>query len=657
MANLRRSPFTDEIEQMDPPRKFSPPHFTLFKGDEDADRHLIYYLFKLEILEQVGNDNFTSKGFHNWKKKCRLRVHVGGPNSAHNQALLHCEALMKQGLSFRGHDESEDSNNKGNFLELLKFLADHNEGIKDVVFKNAPENLKLTSLEIQKDLVYAVACETTNAIMFDIGDVTFFSVLVDESRDVLVKEQMAVVLHYVNTNGQVVERFMGIKHVPNTTAFSLKEAIDQFFSINGLSISRLHGQDYDGASNMQGEFHGLKTLILKENESAFFIHCFAHQLQLALVAVAKNHIQIGSFFCMVNKVVTIVGASYKCQDMVRERQQAKVMEAIQNYELLSGQGLNQETSLKRASDTRWDSHYGTLVSLINMFSSVIEVLEMIVEDGVSLDQRGEADILLNLLQSFDFVSSLFLMKEILGITNVLSHALQKKGLDIVSAMALVKACKQQLQAMRANGWDAWLDKVSSFCGKHDIDIPDMNDIFVARGRSRHKVENLTNLHHYHVDLNVIDKQLQELNSRFNETSTELLLCVACLSPDDSFSAFDIEKLVRLAQFYPKDFSDMELTLLEDELKNYIFDMRLHNEFSALKGINSLAQKLVETKRDRQYPLVYLLVKLVLILPVATALVERAFSVMKIVKNPHRSRMGDQWLNDSLVVYIEKELRH
>ncbi|KAM2249533.1 hypothetical protein ACFXTI_004163 [Malus domestica] len=249
------------------------------------------------------------------------------------------------------------------------------------------------------------------------------------------------------------------------------------------------------------------------------------------------------------------------------------------------------------------------------------------------------------------------MKEILGITNVLSHALQKKDLDIVSAMALVKACKQQLQAMRDNGWDDWLDKVSSFCGKHDIDISDMNDIFVAQGRSRRKVENLTNLHHYRVDLfiDVIDKQLQELNSRFNETSTKLLLYVACLSLDDSFLAFDIEKLVRLAQFYPKDFSDMELTLLEDELKNYIFYMRLHNEFSVLKDINSLAQKLVETKRDRHYPLVYLLVKLALILSVATASVERAFSVMKIVKNPHRNRMGDQWLNDNLVVYIEKEV--
>ncbi|XP_070682484.1 uncharacterized protein [Malus domestica] len=462
-------------------RRFNPKWFDDFPTwlEYSISKNVVFcrscYLFKLEIPDQAGNDNFTSKGFHNWKKKCRLRVHVGGPNSAHNQALLHCEALMnqnqhiqtivhkqsdqaridyrtrlnasldcirfllRQGLAFCGHDESEDSSNKGNFLELLKFIADHNESIKDVVFKNAPENLKLTSPDIQKDLVHAAACETTNAIMFDIGDDAFFSVLVDESRDISVKEQMVVVLRYVNTNRQVVERFVGIKHVPNTTAISLKEAIDQFFSINGLSISRLHGQGYDGASNMRGEFNGLKTLILKENESAFYIHCFAHQLQLALVAVAKNHIQIGSFFCLVNNVVTIVGASCKRRDMVRERQQTKVMEAIQDYELPSGQGLNQETSLKRASDTRWGSHYGTLVSLVNMFSSVIEVLEMIVDDGVSLDQKGEADILLNLLQSFDFVSSLFLMKEILGITNVLSHALQKKDLDIVSAMALVKS--------------------------------------------------------------------------------------------------------------------------------------------------------------------------------------------------------------------------
>jgi hypothetical protein len=30
--------------------------------------------------------------------------------------------LLHQGLAFRGHDESKESSNRGNFIELLKFL-------------------------------------------------------------------------------------------------------------------------------------------------------------------------------------------------------------------------------------------------------------------------------------------------------------------------------------------------------------------------------------------------------------------------------------------------------------------------------------------------------------------------------------------------------
>ena len=42
--------------------------------------------------------------------------------------------------------------------------------------------------------------------------------------------------------------------------------------------------------------------------------------------------------------------------------------------------------------------------------------------------------------------------------------------------------------------------------------------------------------------------------------------------------------------------------------------------------------MVEMKKNVSYPLVYSLVTLALILPLATAIVEKAFSTMNIIKN-------------------------
>ena len=126
----------------------------------------------------------------------------------------------------------------------------------------------------------------------------------------------------------------------------------------------------------------------------------------------------------------------------------------------------------------------------------------------------------------------------------------------------------------------------------------MDDLFMPRGRSRHKTQEINNIHHYRVDLfyAVLDLQLQELNNRFPETNTKLLLCVACLSPRDQFRAFDKQKLIQLAQFYPKDFSSTELLALEDQLENYIAVMRSNIEFSELNGLTDLAQKIVAKKK-------------------------------------------------------------
>ena len=74
-------------------------------------------------------------------------------------------------------------------------MANHNESINEVLQKG-PKNCQLTHHEIQKDIVNAIARETSKAIIKDF-DNWFFSILVDESCDISVKEQMALVLRYV----------------------------------------------------------------------------------------------------------------------------------------------------------------------------------------------------------------------------------------------------------------------------------------------------------------------------------------------------------------------------------------------------------------------------------------------------------------------------
>ncbi|XP_021729320.1 uncharacterized protein LOC110696336 [Chenopodium quinoa] len=185
----------------------------------------------------------------------------------------------------------------------------------------------------------------------------------------------------------------------------------------------------------------------------------------------------------------------------------------------------------------------------------------------------------------------------------------------------------------------------------------MDALYVPQRRSRRFVKKATNLHHFRVEifLGEIDLHLQELDNRFSERSMELLTCMACLSPKDNFSSFDKEKVLKLASYYPEEFSSFDLMTLEGQLDIFMENMHNDERFQNLRDLNSLSMMLVNTKKDKTYPLVYLLIKLMLILPVATASVERVFSVMTYVKSKLRNSMGDQFMNDCLVTFIEKQV--
>ena len=70
---------------------------------------------------------------------------------------------------------------------------------------------------------------------------------------------------------------------------------------------------------MRGAIGGLKTLMLNESPSAYYIHCFAHQIQLTLVAVTSKNDDFAWLFETLNGLLNLVGASCKRKEIIRDQ--------------------------------------------------------------------------------------------------------------------------------------------------------------------------------------------------------------------------------------------------------------------------------------------------------------------------------------------------
>ncbi|KAL8095934.1 hypothetical protein AgCh_037060 [Apium graveolens] len=245
------------------------------------------------------------------------------------------------------------------------------------------------------------------------------------------------------------------------------------------------------------------------------------------------------------------------------------------------------------------------------------------------------------MNNFDFVFYLHLLKNIVGVSNGLSWALYRNDQDIVNTMNPVNATKRLFKKMKETGWESLLNEVVLFFQKHNVDVIDMSQKYVDPRKKLWMIKDLTNDHHYRVNkfIAILDRQIRELDDCFGEIGTKLLLTMSSLDSKNLFEAFDQEKLVRFARLNPTEFSEINLIELEWSLYTYFKDVSHDQRFEELGGILGLAKKIVETGKNIVHPTIYKLLKLALLLPVATAGVERSFSAMNIVKTRLRNRIG------------------
>ena len=115
-------------------------------------------------------------------------------------------------MAFRGNDESENSINRGNYVELIYAFAE-NDGRLAHHLKTSTVFSGLSN-RIQNDLIEAVAEVILTDIRNEIQEAPFIAVEVDKTTDVTQKAQISVVLHYVcQTLYKVKEAFLGFDDV------------------------------------------------------------------------------------------------------------------------------------------------------------------------------------------------------------------------------------------------------------------------------------------------------------------------------------------------------------------------------------------------------------------------------------------------------------
>ena len=202
---------------------------------------------------------------------------------------------------------------------------------------------------------------------------------------------------------------------------------------------------------MRGEWNGLQTLFLKDCPYAYYVHCMAYRLQLALVTASREVKDIHQFFDHLVNIINIVVASSKRNDELQHAQAEQVENMIASNEIETGRCANQIGTLQRAVDTRWGSHFQSICSLIKMFDATCKVINTISEEGANYKQRSDAEGAYQVLTSFEFILILHLMKEIMGITKILCQVLQQHSQDLLNVMHLVSTTKSLIQELRDDG--------------------------------------------------------------------------------------------------------------------------------------------------------------------------------------------------------------
>ena len=327
------------------------------------------------------------------------------------------------------------SDNHGNFLALLNFRIEAGDTVFGEHLSTAARNATYISNTVQNQIINVLADQIRQKIIRKVQAAKWYTVIADEVTDILNKEQLSIVLRYVESDSLMVrEDLVGFTECDTGISVqNLADKITTFLEALGLDLSNLCGQAYDGASNMAGSINGTAAIITAQYPLAIYWHCASHCLNLTVVK-SLELTSVRNMMGIVGRVYHFFAAHPKCQ---------RALEKV----ISDCQPSSTAHKLKDMCRTRWVQRIDAIEIFTSLHQSIVGCMESFCNDSPGLwnadsitDSRG----LQLAITTTDFLCALVITNSCLKYVQALTN-LQSESRDIVSAVREIEAVIMAIQ--------------------------------------------------------------------------------------------------------------------------------------------------------------------------------------------------------------------
>ena len=419
----------------------------------------------------------------------------------------------RQNIALRGHRDSATdlegpqsaSTNHGNFWALLNFRISAGDTHLRDHLHTASRNAMYTSPVIQNQIINILGDTVRDTILRKVRKSLCYTLIADEVTDSSNKEQLCIVLRYVEPESTFIREDLVafLECDTGVTGEALAEKMLGFVTTH-LDPLKMRGQDYDGGGNMSGKTNGAAARITTVYRLALYTHCASHCLNLAVVASIEEP-SVRNMIGILNRVSIFFSAHPK--------RQKKLEEAIHNT-----QPESKVVNLKDLCRTRWLERIDAVDRMKRLHSSIVACFETISAEGRhkwSAESVTDVSTLLLAITTTEFITALVITNECLHYLLGLTRSLQQEAKDIVRAMSELTTLTTTLKEVRENVdsyHSEWFEEVSKMCTEVGT-TPSMPRI-CGRHRASTPASSPSEYFRRTISVPILD-HLSELDTRFS----------------------------------------------------------------------------------------------------------------------------------------------